>query len=189
MSIQGEKKGDIQQLRNFNHKGKHNIRCYLKYLLVFTAYQLQGWWTMIISSVNAQSYGINVGDIIIKISWHTHLKHYMPYTFILQKVNKSPDGFCTHIFFALKMILIFGGIYLHILSRLLKVNLKLLKATNTYFARQHLITSRDNSNSSKPNWKARNKPTKGHTKNRHFVSWKNSKYWICHKLSSIVYYS
>ena len=38
-----------QKLRNLKHKVKHTIGCYPKYLLIFTSYQVQGWWTMILS--------------------------------------------------------------------------------------------------------------------------------------------
>ena len=56
----GRKKGDRQKFRDFKHKLKHKIRCYTKYFLVFTAYQLQGWWTMILSPVKYQQNGSNV---------------------------------------------------------------------------------------------------------------------------------
>ena len=51
----GRGKGDRNQLRYSNHKGKHEIGFYPKYILVFTAYELQGWWTIILSPVKDQS--------------------------------------------------------------------------------------------------------------------------------------
>ena len=53
-------KGDRQQPRNFKHKGKHKIGFYPKSILVFTTYQVQGRWTMIISPVKAEPDGSNV---------------------------------------------------------------------------------------------------------------------------------
>ena len=57
--------GCIQQLRNFNHKGNNKFGCFPKYILLFTAYQLQGWCTVIISPVKSQPDGINVREVII----------------------------------------------------------------------------------------------------------------------------
>ena len=51
---QGRLKGDIQQLINFNHKGKHKIGCLPKSLMIFTAYQVQEWCTMILILVKYQ---------------------------------------------------------------------------------------------------------------------------------------
>ena len=107
----GRGEGDRKQPRNFKHKGKHKIGCYSKYLLIFTAYQVQGWWTMIIIPVESQPDGSNGTEILLKSSWHTHLKHYNPYIFILQKVKEPPYGFSTHIFFASAIILRFGGLF------------------------------------------------------------------------------
>ena len=97
---QGWGKGDRQQIRNFKYKRKHKIGCYSKYLLIFTAYQVQWWWTMILIPIKDQTGGNNSRGIILKISWNTHLKNSMQYTFILQKFNKPPDGFFTHLLFA-----------------------------------------------------------------------------------------
>ena len=80
-----------------------------------------------------------------------------------KKLNKPPDGFCTHIFFDLAIILIFGGVSLYRLSSIIKVNLKWLRVPTTDFERQKCRTKSENSNSSKLIWKARKKPTKGHT--------------------------
>ena len=64
----GRGKGDRKQLRNSNHKVKHIIGFYPKYLLIFTAYQLQGWWTIIISPVKYQPGCSNVWENLPKIS-------------------------------------------------------------------------------------------------------------------------
>ena len=37
-----------------------------KYILIFTAYEVQGWWNMIIIPVKAKPYGSNVRRIILK---------------------------------------------------------------------------------------------------------------------------
>ena len=66
-------RGYIQQLRNIKHKGKTKIRCYSKYLLIFTAYQVQGWWTMSLSPIKAQPDGRNFREILLKRSWSTTL--------------------------------------------------------------------------------------------------------------------
>ena len=42
-SRRGRVKGDRQQLRTFKHRGKYEIGCYPKSLIIFIAYQLQGW--------------------------------------------------------------------------------------------------------------------------------------------------
>ena len=88
----GRQKGDRRKLRNFKCKGKQKIRCYPKYLLIITAYHVQGWWTMILSPVKFHPDGSNVRTFLIKILCHTHVKHSTPYAFILQKVKNTPDG-------------------------------------------------------------------------------------------------
>ena len=143
-------KGYRQQLRHFNHKGKYNIGCYPKYIIIFTAYQVQVWWSMILSPVKYQLYGSNVTEIILKISCHIHLKHSKPYMFVLPKLKNPPDGFFTHLFFVSEIILIFGGLFLHRLSRLLKVNINCIMVPTTDFARQKCRTRRDNQNSINP---------------------------------------
>ena len=124
---------------------------------------------MIMIPVKSQPDGSNFREIILKISWHTQLKYSKPYTFILQKVKNLPDGLCTHLFFASSIILIFGDIFLHRLSRIIKVKIKWIRLPTTDFVRQKFITRRDNPNSSKPSLRARKKPPKGHTKNRLFL--------------------
>ena len=88
---------------------------------------------MILSPVISQPYGSNVRENLLKRSRHTDLKHSNPYTFILQKFKNPPDIFFTHIFFASETMLIFGGLFLHSISRILKVNLKWLRAPITEF--------------------------------------------------------
>ena len=66
-----ERKSGRQKLRNFKHKGNHKIGFYPQYLLIFTAYQVQGWWTVIISLVKSQPYGSNV----IKLYSRAHCTH------------------------------------------------------------------------------------------------------------------
>ena len=130
------KTGTAQQLRNFYHKVKHKIGCYPKYLLILTAYQVQGWWNMILSSVKYQPDGNNVTKIILKISFKTHLKHSNPYMFISKKVKKPPDGFFTHLFFALATILLFGVFSLNMLPKIIKVKPNYLRLPITDFTRQ-----------------------------------------------------
>ena len=123
---------------------------------MFTAYQLQRWRIIISSPVKSQPDGINVRENLLKISWHTHIKNSKPYTFILQKVKNPPDGFCTHILFVPSIILIFGGLFLHSIFRIIKVKLTWIRATKTDFERQKIITRRYNSKYFKPSRKERN---------------------------------
>ena len=60
-------------------------------------------------SSKISSIGRNVREIILQSSWHKYLKHSKPYKFILSKVKKPLYGFCTHLFFASTIILIFDG--------------------------------------------------------------------------------
>ena len=113
-------------------------------------------------------------------------KNSNPYIFILQKVKKPPDGFFTHIFFALSIILIFGGSFFHRISRILKVNINWIRVPTTYSLRQKFRTRRYNTNSSNSSCKARKNPPKDHTKKRPFVFCKISKDRIFHILSSRV---
>ena len=80
--------GDRQQLRNCKHKGKHKVSCYQKSLLILTAYQVQGWWTMILSPVKYQTNVINVREIILKSSWHTHL-NIPSHTHLFYKIGEA----------------------------------------------------------------------------------------------------
>ena len=107
------------------------------------------------------------------------------FQFILKKVKKPPDGFCTRLFFALEIIVISSGFFLHRLSRILKIKLNWLSVPKTDFARQKFRTRRYNPTSSKPGWKASKKPPRGHTKIDPFF-WIFSKDRICHILSSRV---
>ena len=127
----GGVKGYRQQLRNFKHKGKYKIRCYPKSLLIFTAYQVHVWCTIIISPVKSQQDGSNVTEILLDGTWNTHLKHSKPCIFILQKLKNPPYGFCNHLFFFSAIILIFGGLFLHRIYRLITVKLNWLRVTTT----------------------------------------------------------
>ena len=100
------------------------------------------------------------------------------------KVKNPLNGFCTHIFFAQEIILIFGGLFWHIIYRLIKVKLKFPMVRTTDFSKQKCRTSRKNKNSSEPSWKKRKKTSEGHTKNRTFVLCTISKDGICQILSS-----
>ena len=92
-SKQGIVKGYRKQLRHFKHREKHKIIIYPKYLLIFTTYHVQGLCTMILFTLKYQPDVRHVKEIIIKISWYTHLKHTNPYIFILQSVNNPSNGF------------------------------------------------------------------------------------------------
>ena len=81
----GREKGDKNKIIKFKHRGKHDFGCYHKSLLIFTAYQVQGRWAVIITPLWVQPDGRNVREILLKRSCHTHLKHSKTYTFILQK--------------------------------------------------------------------------------------------------------
>ena len=139
-------------------QGKNKIWCYPKYILIFTAYQVQERWNMILNPVKHQLDGIHVREIVLKSSWYTHIKHSKPYTFILQKVKKPPDLFCTHLFFDSAMIIIFIGLFLHHPYSIIKVNIGWLRVRTTDFSMQKCRTRSENSNSSKPSWKVRKKP-------------------------------
>ena len=110
----------------------------------------------------------NVTEILPKRSYHTHLKYSKPCRFILQKLKNPPDGFFTHLFFASAIILIFCGLFLYRLYRLLKSHPNLIRVPKTDSARKKCRTRTSNPNSSNPSWKARKNPPKGHTKNRPF---------------------
>ena len=153
-----------QKLINSKHKGKHKIVCYPKYLLILNEYQVTGWWTIILGPVKAQPHVINVTEILLKISWHTHLNYSKTYIFILQKVKNPPDGFFFHIFFALSIILIFCGLFLHRLFSILKSNINWIRETTSDFSKQKFITRRENPSSINISCKLRKKPPKGHTK-------------------------
>ena len=138
----GRVKGCRQKLRYSNHKGKYKIWCYLKSLLIFTAYQIQWWCNMILIPVKISTRWYQFREILINISWHTYLKNSEPHTFILQKVKNPLDGFFIRLFFASAIILIFGGIFLHRISSLFKVKIKCIRVTKTYFTRQKFKTSK-----------------------------------------------
>ena len=54
--------------------------------------------------------------------------------FILQKVKKPPNGFCTYLLFASAIILIFGGLFLHRISRIIKVKMNWIRVTTAEFS-------------------------------------------------------
>ena len=85
-------------------------------------------------------------------------------------MNKPPYGFCAHLFFVSTIILIFGGLFLHRLYRLLKVKINCLRVSTTEFDRKKFRTRRYNPNPINLSWKARKNPPKGKTKNRPFFS-------------------
>ena len=58
------------------------------------------------------------------------------------KVKNPPDGFCAHLIFALAIILIFRGLFLHTLYRLIKSKLNWLRVSTTDFERQIFRTRR-----------------------------------------------
>ena len=104
-------------------------------------------------------------------------------------MKKPPDGFFIHLLFASETVQIFGGLFLHRISGILKVKLKWLRVPTTYFARLKFRTRKENPNPSKPSWKIRKNPPKGHTKNRCFVFFTISKGRIFNIISSRVEFS
>ena len=80
--------------------------------------------------------GINVIQILLKNSWHTHLKYYNTYTFIVQKENKPRYGFCTRLCLSTSIILIFVGIFLDRLSKIIKFKLNWIMVSTPDFASQ-----------------------------------------------------
>ena len=55
----GRGKGDRHDLRSFKHKGMHKIWWYPNYLMILTAYKVQGCWAMILSLVKSNPDGSN----------------------------------------------------------------------------------------------------------------------------------
>ena len=80
-------------------------------------------------------------------------------------------------------ILIFSGLFLHRLSRILNIMIKFQKVKTYNFSRQKRITRRDNKKNSHI-WKTRKKTPNCHTKNRPFAYWIFWKDRICYILSS-----
>ena len=85
------------------------------------------------------------------------MKHSNPYIF-LKTVNNPPAGFCTNIFFAPRIILTFGGLFLYMLSRIIRVNIKWLRVPMIDLKKTK--NRIENPKQSKPIWKARKKPPK-----------------------------
>ena len=52
-------------------------------------------------------------------------------------MKNIPDGFYTNLFFAPEIILIFGGLCLHGIYRILKVNINCIRVPTTDFSRQN----------------------------------------------------
>ena len=73
--ILGRVSGDQHVVRAFKHKVKKDIRCHTKSFLIFTVYQVQGWWTIIQSPFKSQLVGSNVKLVLLKSTWQTHLRH------------------------------------------------------------------------------------------------------------------
>ena len=80
------------------------------------------------------------------------------------------------------MILIFGGLFLHMMYRLIKVNTKWLSVPPTYFTRQKYRTRRENPNSINTSCKSRKNPPEVHIKNKTLVLYTISKGRIYHIL-------
>ena len=59
------------------------------------------------------------------------------------KVKNPPDGIFTHILFSSEIILIFSGLFLHRLYRLLKVNIKWIRVP-TLILKSNYRTMREN---------------------------------------------
>ena len=91
---------------------------------------------MILSPVKAQLDGSNITDNLPKSSCHTNLNYSKPYMFILQKVKKPPNIFCTHLLFASAIIAISICLFLHRISRLIKVKLIWIRVTTAEFSRK-----------------------------------------------------
>ena len=53
-------------------------------------------------------------------------------------LNKPPDGFCTHLFFASEIVLIFGGLFFYGIFRIFKFKIKWLRATTNDFIQKVL---------------------------------------------------
>ena len=123
-------------------------------------------------------FSISHGPHTYNITIHTHLFYKKRRSFhmdflLISSLPKQPSEYLE--------------VYsLHRISRLLKYNPKCLRVSTTESSRKKYRTRRDNQNPSKPSWKSRNNPPKGHTKNRHFVFYKISKDSIYHILYSRV---
>ena len=62
------------------------------------------------------------------------------------KSNKTPYGICTNLFFASEIILIFGVLFSHSFSRVLKFKLYWLRIPTTDFKKQKCRTRREDKN-------------------------------------------
>ena len=88
---------------------------------------------MPIIPVKYQPFGINVREIPLRISWQTYIKHSKPYIFIIKKQRSLQMDF-SHLLFYSAVILIFGGLFLHRLYRLLKFKFNWILVPKTDFA-------------------------------------------------------
>ena len=93
--------------------------------------------------------------------YHTAHTYKTPKALCVHPKNmmNPPDGFCTHLFLYLSIILIFSGLFIHMLSRIIKFKLKWLKVPTAYFTNK-CRTRREKPKSEKLIWKARNNPPK-----------------------------
>ena len=90
---------------------------------------------------------------------------YTSETFKAMHMKTPPYGFCINILFASTIILIFTGIILNILSRILILKIKLLRVPTVHFEQNNCRNSRENTKSIIPSWKEGKKPPKIHTEN------------------------
>ena len=68
-------------------------------------------------------------------------------------MKDPPDGLFTHLFFASEIILIFGGLFIYILSEIIKVKIIWLRVTTNDLAKQKIWSRSENLNSSNLSWK------------------------------------
>ena len=92
--------------------------------LIFTAYQAQGQWKMIIRQSKAQLYKNNVKKSQQNSAWHKYLHFSQPCAFILQNMNKPSNRFFRNVLFAATIILIFGGLFPYCLYWIYQVKCK-----------------------------------------------------------------
>ena len=75
-------------------------------------------------------------EIMYKSECHKHLHFSYPYSFIIQKWKKHPNGCFMHVFFETTIILIFGGLFMHHLSWIYQVSFKWLKVPTAEFSKE-----------------------------------------------------
>ena len=128
-----------------------------------------GCWTIIIIPLKARLDGINVQNVLLKISWNTRKTFHAIHIYFLKREEASKWILYSSLLCLSNNHNIWWYI-LHRLSRLIKIGLKWIRVPKTDVARQKFRTRRDNKNSSKLSCKARNKPLKCHTKKDPFSS-------------------